>query len=86
MLALFASFPTVCVQDRLYATYFAGDATFGLPADEEAKAIWKRFLPEERILPFDKKVRGREGVFEEGRRAMKARNEGGGVAGLLDFC
>lgn len=42
--------------DRIYASYFAGDATFGLPADEEARAIWRRFLPDERILPFDKKA------------------------------
>lgn len=43
-------------KDRLYATYFAGDATFGLPADEEARNIWLRYLPSERILPFDKKA------------------------------
>jgi len=41
-------------QDRIYATYFAGGE--GLPADEEARAIWLRFLPAERILPFDKKA------------------------------
>lgn len=38
--------------NRLYATYFAGDEKQNLPADEEAKAIWSRFLPAERILPF----------------------------------
>jgi alanyl-tRNA synthetase len=38
--------------ERLYATYFGGDAKQGLPADDEAKAIWLRFLPEERVLPF----------------------------------
>jgi alanyl-tRNA synthetase len=37
---------------RLYATYFAGDEKQGLPADTEAKEIWARFLPNERILPF----------------------------------
>jgi alanine--tRNA ligase len=42
--------------DRLYATYFAGDAAFGLPADDEARNIWLRYLPAERILPFDKKA------------------------------
>lgn len=42
------------MQDRLYATYFAGGE--GLPADDEAKNIWLRYLPEERILPFDKKA------------------------------
>ncbi|KIZ04229.1 alanyl-tRNA synthetase [Monoraphidium neglectum] len=38
--------------ERLYATYFGGDEKQGLPADEEAKAIWLRFLPAERVLPF----------------------------------
>ncbi|KDD75735.1 class II (A) tRNA synthetase, partial [Helicosporidium sp. ATCC 50920] len=38
--------------DRLYATYFGGDASQGLPADEEARRIWLRFLPENRVLPF----------------------------------
>lgn len=40
---------------RLYATYFQGDAANGIPADDEAKAIWLRFLPEERVLPFGNK-------------------------------
>eukprot|EP00879_Flechtneria_rotunda_P019885 GHRR01020901.1.p1 GENE.GHRR01020901.1~~GHRR01020901.1.p1 ORF type:complete len:887 (+),score=336.05 GHRR01020901.1:277-2937(+) len=38
--------------ERLYATYFGGDASQGLPADDEAKGIWLRFLPPERVLPF----------------------------------
>jgi len=38
--------------DRLYATYFAGDDKQNLPPDLEAKEIWSRYLPEERILPF----------------------------------
>lgn len=38
--------------DRLYASYFGGDDKQGLIADEEAKNIWLRFLPAERILPF----------------------------------
>ena len=42
--------------ERLYATYFGGDASQGLPADDEAKAIWLRFLPQERVLPFGCKV------------------------------
>lgn len=37
---------------RLYATYFGGDAKQGLQPDEEAKQIWLRFLPENRVLPF----------------------------------
>jgi alanyl-tRNA synthetase len=38
--------------ERLYATYFGGDAKQGLPADDEARDIWLRFLPTERVLPF----------------------------------
>jgi len=38
--------------DRLYATYFGGDASQGLAPDEEARQIWLRFLPAHRILPF----------------------------------
>jgi alanyl-tRNA synthetase len=39
---------------RLYATYFRGDDS--VPADNEAREIWLKYLPSERILPFDKKV------------------------------
>lgn len=39
--------------DRIYASYFGGDASQGLEPDEEAKAIWLQFLPENRVLPFD---------------------------------
>ena len=46
--------PPPSLQDRIYASYFAGGE--GLPEDVEAKAIWGRFLPPERILPFDKKA------------------------------
>jgi hypothetical protein len=35
--------------ERLYATYFGGDAKQGLPADDEARKIWLRFLPTERV-------------------------------------
>eukprot|EP00172_Hildenbrandia_rubra_P003232 Plantae.Rhodophyta-Hildenbrandia_rubra.ctg4910.p1 GENE.Plantae.Rhodophyta-Hildenbrandia_rubra.ctg4910~~Plantae.Rhodophyta-Hildenbrandia_rubra.ctg4910.p1 ORF type:complete len:914 (+),score=212.20 Plantae.Rhodophyta-Hildenbrandia_rubra.ctg4910:373-3114(+) len=41
--------------DRLYATYFQGDESLGLPVDNEAKEIWLKYLPESRVLPFDKK-------------------------------
>ncbi|KAJ8599321.1 hypothetical protein CTAYLR_005340 [Chrysophaeum taylorii] len=41
--------------DRLYATYFGGDEAEDLEADLEAKALWLRFLPEERVLPGSKK-------------------------------
>lgn len=37
--------------DRLYATYFAGDAKSGLEPDTEARDLWRRFLPESRVLP-----------------------------------
>merc|ERR1712032_627364 len=41
---------------RLYATYYGGDPKQpNVPADEEAKNIWKKYLPEKRILPFDMK-------------------------------
>jgi len=39
-------------KDRLYATYFGGDESQGLPPDLEAKEIWLQFLPPERVLPF----------------------------------
>mmetsp|Transcript_21194 Transcript_21194/g.60232 ORF Transcript_21194/g.60232 Transcript_21194/m.60232 type:complete len:992 (+) Transcript_21194:80-3055(+) len=40
--------------ENLYASYFAGDEELGLPPDEEARALWARYLPESQILPFDK--------------------------------
>lgn len=42
--------------NRLYASYFAGDPSAGIPPDEEARQIWSQFLPDDRILPFDKKA------------------------------
>jgi len=41
--------------DRLYATVFGGDPTEQLEFDREAEDLWKRFLPEDRILPGSKK-------------------------------
>eukprot|EP01041_Mallomonas_annulata_P001725 gene1725-3341_t len=38
--------------ERIYATYFGGDEKQGLAPDNEAREIWLRFLPSERILPF----------------------------------
>ncbi|KAK9057059.1 hypothetical protein SSX86_024426 [Deinandra increscens subsp. villosa] len=38
--------------DRIYATYFGGDEKLGLPADNEARDIWLKYLPSERVLPF----------------------------------
>ena len=40
--------------ERLYATYFRGDDS--VPGDEEARTIWLKYLPSERVLPFDKKA------------------------------
>ena len=41
--------------DRLYATIFSGDATDGLEKDKEAEKEWAKFLPMDRILPYDRK-------------------------------
>jgi len=40
-------------ESRLYATYFGGDEN--TPCDDEAREIWLKFLPAERVLPFDAK-------------------------------
>ena len=42
-------------KDRLYVTVFGGDQKDNLPVDEEAKALWKSVIPEERILHGSKK-------------------------------
>ncbi len=42
-------------KDRLYATVFVGESSDGLEADNEAYKMWKDYLPEERILFFDRK-------------------------------
>ena len=42
-------------EDRLYATVFEGDKNDGLEPDKESYEIWKKFLPEERILSGNKK-------------------------------
>ena len=36
---------------RLYATYFGGDES--TPPDLEARDIWLKYLPADRVLPFD---------------------------------
>jgi alanyl-tRNA synthetase len=38
--------------ERLYVTYFGGDERQGLAPDLEARDIWRRLLPAERVLPF----------------------------------
>mmetsp|Transcript_5281 Transcript_5281/g.7775 ORF Transcript_5281/g.7775 Transcript_5281/m.7775 type:complete len:958 (-) Transcript_5281:152-3025(-) len=40
---------------RLYATYFGGDESQGLKPDLEAKEIWLKYLPKERVLPYGMK-------------------------------
>jgi len=42
-------------ESRLYATYFGGDEGEGLEPDEEARDLWRRWLPAERVLPGDMK-------------------------------
>lgn len=39
-------------KDRLYVTYFRGDEKYNLPVDNEARELWLRYLPPERVLPF----------------------------------
>ncbi|CAH8611697.1 unnamed protein product [Schistosoma intercalatum] len=42
--------------ERLYVTYFGGDISNGLPADEEARDIWISIgLPKDHVLPFGMK-------------------------------
>lgn len=41
--------------DHIYVTIFGGDAGMGLGVDEEARAEWKKWIPEDRILEFDRK-------------------------------
>jgi len=42
-------------KDRLYVSVFEGDKNDGLDADEEAVAFWKKHVPEDRILYYDRK-------------------------------
>ncbi len=41
--------------ERLHATYFEGNAKEGLEPDNEAHKLWKKYLPDERIHPGNKK-------------------------------
>lgn len=42
--------------NRLYASYFGGDESLNLPCDTEARDLWLKYLPGDRVLPFDKKA------------------------------
>ncbi len=42
-------------KDRLYVTVFEGAEDDGLQADQEARELWKRFIPKDRILYGSKK-------------------------------
>ncbi|MCC6678997.1 MAG: alanine--tRNA ligase [Phycisphaerales bacterium] len=42
-------------EDRLYVTFFRGEASQGLGPDEEARDLWARFLPRNRIIPGNMK-------------------------------
>ncbi|MDR0544513.1 MAG: alanine--tRNA ligase [Odoribacteraceae bacterium] len=41
--------------DRLFATYFEGSSADNLEVDHEARDCWLHYLPEERVLPGNKK-------------------------------
>ncbi len=41
-------------EERLYASYFGGDTKEVLEADTEAKNLWNKYLPEDRILSGSK--------------------------------
>ena len=66
-------------QGQLYASYFEGDASLGLPPDTEARDLWLRFLPPERVLPFGAK----ENFWEMGDQVGLGRLAGGGGGRLL---
>ncbi len=42
-------------KDRLYVTYFQGDAAEKLDRDDEAYELWKQYVAEDRIIPGNKK-------------------------------
>ena len=42
-------------KDRLYVTYFEGDAGDGLGPDAETQALWRSYTTDDRILPGNKK-------------------------------
>ncbi len=42
-------------KDRLYVTVFEGDKADGVPVDQESIDIWKKYIPEDRIILANKK-------------------------------
>lgn len=42
-------------KDRLYVSIFEGDEEDGVPMDTDAQNFWKKYIAEDRILPYDKK-------------------------------
>jgi alanyl-tRNA synthetase len=42
-------------KERMYVTVFEGDESEGLQKDSEAATLWKKWMPEDRILYFDRK-------------------------------
>lgn len=42
-------------KDKLYVTYFGGDAAENMEPDTEARDLWKQFIDENRIIPGNKK-------------------------------
>lgn len=42
-------------KDRLYVTYFEGDAGDGLGPDTQTQELWRKYTTDERILPGNKK-------------------------------
>lgn len=42
-------------KEMLYVTYFEGNDAEGIPMDSEARELWKGIIPEQRIIPGNKK-------------------------------
>ena len=41
--------------NRLYATYFGGNEKAGLAPDEETRGLWRRYLPDDHVIPGNMK-------------------------------